>query len=60
MLEETDTLHEPYRPTVFTLIHDLTIHRRYDGYWYWGRPTLEDLRQDMRAISAKVREDFRR
>jgi PAP2 superfamily protein len=28
------------------------------GYWYWGRPTLEDLRQDMRAISAAVRQDF--
>ena len=49
-------MHEPYRPTVFTLIPDLTIHRRYDGYWYWGRPPLEDLRQDMRAISAQVRQ----
>ena len=60
LLEATDTLHQPYRPTVFTLIPDLTIHHRYDGYWYWGRPTLENLRQDMRAISAKVRQDFRR
>jgi len=60
LLEETDTLHEPYRPTAFTLHPDLTIHRRYDGYWYWGRPTMDDLRQDMRAISAVVREDFER
>lgn len=50
LLEETDALHEPYRPTAFTLHPDLTIHRRYDGNWYWGRPTMEDLRQDMRAI----------
>jgi peroxiredoxin len=60
LLEETDTTHRPYRPTTFTLQPDLTIHRVYDGYWYWGRPTVEDLRQDMRAISRAVREDFER
>ncbi len=60
LLEETDTLHRPYRPTAFTLYPDLTIHRVYDGYWYWGRPTAEDVRQDMRAISRAIREDFER
>jgi len=60
LLEETDTLHRPYRPTAFALFPDLTIHSAYDGYWYWGRPTAEDLRQDMRAISRAVREDFER
>ncbi len=58
LLEQSDTLHEPYLPTTFTLLPDLTIHRRYDGYWYWGRPTMNDLRHDMRAISARVREGF--
>ncbi|MBA2765066.1 MAG: hypothetical protein H0U42_10355 [Thermoleophilaceae bacterium] len=60
LLEESDTLHRPYRPSAFTLFPDLTIHRAYDGYWYWGRPTLEDLRKDMRAISSAVREGFER
>jgi len=60
LLEETDTTHRPYRPTAFTLFPDLTIHATYDGYWYWGRPTTEDLRQDMRTISRAVREDFER
>jgi len=60
LLEETDTLHRPYRPTAFALFPDLTIHSAYDGYWYWGRPTAEDLRQDMRAISRLVRNDFER
>jgi len=60
LLEVTDTTHRPYRPTAFTLFPDLTIHAAYDGYWYWGRPTMEDLRQDMRAISRAVREDFER
>ena len=60
LLEETDTTHRPYRPTAFTLFPDLTIHAAYDGNWYWGRPTMEDLRQDMRTISRAVREDFER
>lgn len=60
LLEESDTVHHPYRPTVFTLFPDLTIHTAYDGYWYWGRPTLEDLRRDMRAISREVRLGFER
>jgi len=60
LLEQTDTTHRPYRPTAFTLFPDLTIHTAYDGYWYWGRPTMEDLRRDMRTISRAVREDFQR
>jgi len=60
LLEETDTLHRPYRPTAFTLHPDLTVHSHYDGNWYLGRPTREDLRRDLRAISAFVREDFSR
>jgi len=60
LLEETDTKHRPYRPTAFTLHPDLTIHAAYDGNWYWGRPTVEDLRQDMRTISRAVRDDFQR
>lgn len=60
LLEETDTTHQPYRPTAFTLLPDLTVHRSYDGYWYLGRPGREDLRRDLREISAQVREDFDR
>lgn len=56
--ETTDTFHDPYVPTVFTLLPDLTIHRVYNGYWYWGRPTLEELRRDLREISRAVRPDW--
>ncbi len=58
-LEETaDPLHRPYVPFTFTLYPDLTIHAAYDGYWFWGRATMEELRRDMRAISRAVRKDF--
>ena len=60
LLEKSDTLHRPYRPSAFTLSADLRIHSRYDGFWYWGRPTMEDLRRDMRAISSRQRDDFDR
>ena len=56
--ETTDTVHDPYAPVVFTLFPDLTIHRAYDGYWFWGRPTLEELRADMRAITRAIRSDW--
>jgi peroxiredoxin len=56
--ETTDTVHEPYVPAVFTVFPDLTVHRAYDGYWYWGRPTKEELRQDMRDISRAIRPDW--
>ena len=56
--ETTDPASRPYVPVTFTLYPDLTIHRLYGGYWFWGRPTLEELRQDLRAIGRAVRPDF--
>jgi peroxiredoxin len=56
--ETTDTVNHPYVPVVFTLFPDLTIHRAYDGYWFWGRPTLEELRRDMREITRAIRADW--
>ena len=57
--ETTDTVHDPYQPAAFSLFPDLTIHAAYNGYWYWGRPTLEDLRRDMREITRATRADWR-
>jgi hypothetical protein len=37
---------------------DLRIHSRYDGYWFWGRPTAEELRQDLRALTRAIRPDW--
>jgi hypothetical protein len=28
------------------------------GYWFFGRPTMEDLRQDLRAVTRKCRPDW--
>lgn len=56
--ETTDTVYRPYVPTTFTLYPDLRIHRVYNGYWFWGRPTNEELRADMRAITMAIRPDW--
>jgi len=56
--ETTDTLNDPYVPAVATLLPDRTVLRAYDGYWYWGRPTLEELRGDLREITRRIRPDW--
>jgi peroxiredoxin len=49
--EYTDSLHNPMIPHVIVLEPGLVIHKIYNGYWFWGRPTLEDLRHDLRAVT---------
>lgn len=56
--EGTDTLHHPYRPAAFLLRPDLTVASAFNGYWYWGRPTDEEIRQGMRAITRAIRPDW--
>jgi peroxiredoxin len=56
--ETTDTLNNPYLPTVFVVDPDLRVHSAYNGYWFWGRPTNEELRQDLRAVTRAIRPDW--
>lgn len=56
--EMTDTVHDPYLPTVWVLGPDLSVHRWWMGYWYWGRPTLEELRLALREVTRGLREDW--
>jgi hypothetical protein len=56
--ETTDTLHDPYVPVVFVLDPGLVVHSAYDGYWFWGRPTGDELVRDLRAVTCAVRPDW--
>ncbi len=58
LLEHTDTEHRPYVPTVFVLSPDLTVHSVYNGYWFWGRPSVADLWRDLREVTRTVRPDW--
>jgi peroxiredoxin len=56
--ETTDTVHHPYRPAAFSLYPDLRVHADYNGYWYLGRPTHEEIRRDLREIAQAIRPDW--
>ena len=45
-------------PHVIVLEPGLVIYKIYMGYWFFGRPTMEDLRQDLRAVTKKCRPDW--
>ncbi|HEB12192.1 MAG TPA: redoxin domain-containing protein [Actinobacteria bacterium] len=56
--EYTDSMHRPMIPHTVMLEPGLVVHSIYMGYWYWGRPTPEEIRQDFRAITRKCRPDW--
>lgn len=56
--EYTDPAHDPMVPHTIFLEPGLVVHAVYNGYWYWGRPTPEELRQHFRAITRKCRPDW--
>jgi len=56
--ETTDNLNHPYVPGVFVIDPELFVRTAYNGYWYWGRPTRDELVNDLREITRKVRPDW--
>ena len=56
--EYTDSFHDPMIPHTLVLKPGLVIHSVYNGYWYWGRPSIEELRRDLRAVSQEIRPDW--
>jgi hypothetical protein len=56
--EYTDPANNPMIPHVIVLEPGLIIHKIYNGYWFFGRPTMEDLRQDLRAVTKRCRPDW--
>lgn len=56
--EYTDPHHDPMIPHTLVLRPGLVIHSVYNGYWYWGRPSIEDLRRDLREVTRAIRPDW--
>lgn len=56
--EYTDPFHDPMIPHTFVLKPGLVIHSIYNGYWFWGRPSFEDLRRDLREVTRQIRPDW--
>ena len=56
--EYTDPGNDPMIPHTLVLKPGLVVHRIYNGYWFWGRPSVEDLRQDLREVTRETRPDW--
>ena len=56
--EYTDPEHDPMIPHTLVLKPELEIHSIYAGYWFWGRPSIGDLRHDLRAVTQEIRPDW--
>ena len=40
-------------PHTLVLKPGLVIHSIYNGYWFWGRPSVVDLWHDLRAVDER-------
>jgi peroxiredoxin len=56
--EYTDPHHDPMVPHTFVLDPGLVIHKLYNGYWFWGRPSVYELWQDLGEVTRKIRPDW--
>lgn len=57
--EYTDPQNRPMIPHTFVLEPGLKIYKIYNGYWYWGRPSTAELYQDLRAVTSRIRPDWK-
>ncbi|QIG42045.1 redoxin domain-containing protein [Nocardioides anomalus] len=56
--EYTDPSHQPMIPHTLVLAPRLVVHSVYNGYWFWGRPSTDDLWRDLRYITRQIRPDW--
>jgi peroxiredoxin len=56
--EYTDPHHNPMIPHTLVLEPGLRVYKTYNGYWFFGRPTVEELRLDLRAVLQRCRPDW--
>jgi hypothetical protein len=56
--EYTDPAHDQMVPHTIVCEPGLIVYKVYNGYWFFGRPTVEELRQDLRAVLMKHHWDW--
>jgi peroxiredoxin len=56
--EYTDPTHDPMIPHTVVLEPGLRISKIYGGYWFFARPTVEELRMDLREVLRRCRPDW--
>lgn len=58
IVEYTDPDHNQMVPHTIVCEPGLIVYKIYNGYWFFGRPTVEELRLDLRAVLIKCRWDW--
>jgi peroxiredoxin/predicted enzyme related to lactoylglutathione lyase len=56
--EYTDPDHNPMIPHTVVLEPGRRVYKIYNGYWFFARPTIEELRLDLRAVLQRCRPDW--
>ena len=56
--EYTDPDHNPMIPHTLVLEPGGRVYKIYNGYWFFGRPTVEELRLDLRVVLQRCRPDW--
>ena len=56
--EYTDPDNDPMIPHTLVLKPGLVVHSIYNGYWFWGRPSVADLWHDLREVTREIRPDW--
>ncbi|MCO5101346.1 MAG: redoxin domain-containing protein [Burkholderiaceae bacterium] len=56
--EYTDTRHRPMIPHTVLLGPGLRVHRIWNGYYYWGRPSTAELHAELRELTRSIRPDW--
>lgn len=58
LVEETDAVHRPLLPTTFLLDSRQVVAEIWNGFWFWGNPTPEELRQGLRKVTQREQPTF--
>ena len=58
IVDNTDPAHSPIPiPYTFVLDGNCELYKIYNGWWFVGRPTVEELRSDLRELMLR-RDDY--
>jgi peroxiredoxin len=58
LIELTDEKHQPYLPLTFILDSRMIIRRSWNGFWFWGNPTPDEIRMTLREITREEQPSY--
>lgn len=58
LVEETNAAQKTFVPTTFVLDSQLRLEQAWSGFWFYGNPTPEEIRQALRAVTRREQPTF--